>query len=583
MKTPFISFLQLLFVALILFSCSKEINPRELIKAERLMQISPDSALQVLQSISNPKAMSKEHYAEYCLLLTEAQDKTYYLFQSDSVIRVAAEFYEKTQIKQKLPKAYYYMGRVHQELQEIPSALECYLKAEASAGDYFDDNHLMSRIYNSLGKIYTQLHIYDDAMHAYKKAEYYLYACGDSIGVPFVLRNMARIYHVTEKQDSALLYYQRAMVISRSLNNQLALISTLMEIAGLYTEQGNYRDAKRSLSEASILEPNESDSKQLASVYALFYHKTNQIDSALFFLRQSVQSKNRYTRSAAYYRFYQIEKERQNYKKALDYADQYYTHKDTLTQNLEREESLRIQSLYNFQKVTREKDNLQLEYTQKQQQVILLFFAFLFFSILCVFFFFYQRLCRKKECLLHEKQLKLKEELYENSQKRICENQNKIKYLDYRLQEKEKELDKAEKKMLEIRKKILQQENIRIGLSNDSKQLQYEHFYSTPIYNHLKYIAPQKYIESLVWKELKKTIDQIFDQFCGKLKSYYPKMSEKDLMICSLVKTKFSINEIANFVGLSKSAISQSRRRLYEKIHGVSGTTEDMDHFIDSL
>jgi len=91
------------------------------------MQLHTDSALKALESIPSPQKMNKTHYAEYCLLLTEAQDKMYYSFTSDSVILVATNYYETKNDKQKLPKAYYYMGRVHQELNEIPYALEYYL------------------------------------------------------------------------------------------------------------------------------------------------------------------------------------------------------------------------------------------------------------------------------------------------------------------------------------------------------------------------------------------------------------------------------------------------------------------------
>lgn len=565
------------------FSCDKQRTIKELTQADTLMQTSPDSALLLLESIPTPEKMKKKDYALYCLLLTEARDKNYYQFTSDSVIRVAAEYYEATDDKRKLLKTYYYMGRVYQELKEIPYALEYYLKAENSIQNNIEDARLMSRIYNSLGSIYTMLHIYDDAMEAYKNAERYLVVCGDSVGIPFVLRNMARIYHVTEKQDSAVLYYKQTIEKAKKIKNQRALISSLIEIAGLYTERGDYKKASACLSEVSGLKPNKSDSEQLASVYARYYHYTGKIDSALFFLNQCLQSRNSYTKTASYHKLYQIAKDKQEYKQALDYADQYYAYKDTLAQKMEREESLRIQNLYNYQKIIRENEQLQHEHNKKQQQIIYLFCLFLFSFLLGILFFFYQKLRRKNERLLHEKLLRLKEESYKNSQKQLTENLNQIKHLEYKLQENEQKLDQAEKNLIEKHKDLLQQDNIRIELASESKQLQYERFYSTSIYNQLKNTTSQKFMPDIVWKELKTTIDEIFDQFGGKLTSHYPKISEKDLRICYLIKTKFSVNEIADFLGLSKSAISQSRKRMYEKIYGIPGSSEDLDRFIDSL
>lgn len=219
MKKPFIPFLALLLIPFTLTMCNKPAIPFELSEAERLMQSHPDSALRVLESISNPKTMQKAHYAEYGLLLTEARDKTYYPFTSDSVIRVAADYYENTENNQKLSKVYYYLGRVYQKLKKTPYALEYYLKAERLAEKVPDDTKPKSCIYNSIGDIYAQLHLYDDAMDAYKEAEYCLYACGDSIGIPFVLRNMARIYHVIEKQDREKKMYETVHQIV-SLNTE---------------------------------------------------------------------------------------------------------------------------------------------------------------------------------------------------------------------------------------------------------------------------------------------------------------------------------------------------------------------------
>ena len=422
-----------------------------------------------------------------------------------------------------------------------------------------------------------------NAIEAYKEAEHYLYACEDSVGLPFVLRNMARIYHATEKLDSAEFYYLQTIEKSAKVENQRALISSIIEIAGLYTLRGDFEKAEVNLSKVSGLKPNKMDSEQLASVYARFYHHTGKIDSALFFLNQSVQSTNPYTKTASYFKFYQIAKDRRLYKEALDYADQYYAYKDTLTQNMEREEGLRIQNLYNFQRITKEKEHLQIEHSKKQRQSVFLLNALLLSALLGFLFFFYQKQRRKNELLVHEKQMRLKEELYKNSQKKITENQDRITLLEYKLQEKEQKMNQAEKNLMEKQKELLQQENIHIELANENKQLQYEQFYSTPIYNQLKNVDSLKYMQDETWMELKTVTDQIFDQFNSKLMSYYPKMSEKDQKICYLVKTKFSVKEIAGLLGLSKSAISQGRKRLYERIYGMSGSAEDMDHFIDSL
>ncbi|MDR1162111.1 MAG: hypothetical protein LBK45_07200, partial [Tannerellaceae bacterium] len=459
----------------------------ELVRVEKQMETYPDSALVLLDSILSPEKMSRAHYAEYCLLLTEARDKNYCLFKSDStsdsLIRTAVAYFEGVKGHRKLPKAYYYMGRVHQEQKEIPYALEYYLKAESAAGD---DARLASRIYNSMGSIYTQLHLYDDAMLAYKRSEHYLYDSKDSIGIPFVLRNMARIYHAVGKPDSAAFYYQQAILLSEKTHNQKALFSSLTEIAALYIDIGEYSETATCLSEISRLMPDKSASDQLKLIYARFYQHTGKGDSALFYLNQSLQSKNISTKAASYYRSYQIAKAGQNYKQALDYADTYHLYKDSITQQEEREESLRVQNLYNFQKITSEKEQLEQMYNKKQHLITYLTIISLSCILFVIIFFLYQRQRRKNEVLTRERQSRLQKEFYEKSQERIKENMLQIASLTDKLQENETLLDQTEKALMEKQLELLRHGNYQIELTHENKKLQYEKLVSSSIYNCLK-------------------------------------------------------------------------------------------------
>lgn len=57
-----------------LYSCNENIDVLQ--DAEGLMDSRPDSALYLLQSLSSPESLSDSDYANYCLLLTQAMDKS---------------------------------------------------------------------------------------------------------------------------------------------------------------------------------------------------------------------------------------------------------------------------------------------------------------------------------------------------------------------------------------------------------------------------------------------------------------------------------------------------------------------------
>jgi hypothetical protein len=472
MKKQTYVFLTVFLVCIPFFTCTKGVSMEELVRAEKQMEANPNSALAVLNSIRSPQKMSKAHYAEYCLLLTEARDKNYYRFTSDSLIRVAVAYYEGMKDNRKLPKAYYYRGRVCQELKEI---------------------------------------------------------------------------------------------------------------AGLYIDLGEYGEAASCLYKVARLMPDKSAPDQLKLTYAHFYQQTGKSDSALYYLNQSIQSENIYTKAASYYRLYQIAKAGQNYRQALAYADTCHLYKDSIAQQAGREESLRIQYLYNFQKITAEKEQLKRRNNQKQQLIILLIIISFSGILFTVMLFLYQRQHRKNELLIKEKQLRLQKELYEKSLKHIEENMRKIASLTDKVQKNEARLNQTGKALLEKQMELLRQGNSQIELTDETKRLQYETLLSSPIYKSLKNTTPGETLNKELWNAFKQTADQIYDCLETKLRVYCPKISGIELKVCYLINTGFSITEIAHLIGRTNSAVTHCRKRLYEKIHGSPGSGDDLDRFIANL
>lgn len=77
-----------------LMSCSHHSGLYE--HAEKIMSQHPDSVLTLLSTIQDVNDLSEKDRAMYYLLLTEAEDKTYKKHESDSLIAIATEYFDKT-------------------------------------------------------------------------------------------------------------------------------------------------------------------------------------------------------------------------------------------------------------------------------------------------------------------------------------------------------------------------------------------------------------------------------------------------------------------------------------------------------
>lgn len=62
-------------------------------QAEKIMESRPDSAMAILQHIPTPETLHGKAQADYSLLMTQAMDKNYINFTSDSLIKFAVGYY----------------------------------------------------------------------------------------------------------------------------------------------------------------------------------------------------------------------------------------------------------------------------------------------------------------------------------------------------------------------------------------------------------------------------------------------------------------------------------------------------------
>ncbi|MEI3119109.1 MAG: hypothetical protein V8T12_10585 [Parabacteroides johnsonii] len=154
------------FVVIILFlfmgACHNHPQAPMLLEVEKIIEEQPDSALSILNKIENINQLSEKDHATYCLLLTQAQDLNYITHTSDSLIKIAATYFEKSSDKQKASLSYYYMGRVNTDFYDALKAQEYYLKA-LEVGEKTKDYHLSLEsviiwVHYTTTKIYTIWH-----------------------------------------------------------------------------------------------------------------------------------------------------------------------------------------------------------------------------------------------------------------------------------------------------------------------------------------------------------------------------------------------------------------------------------------
>ena len=560
-------------VAIVLFlimgACNNHPQAPILLEVEKIIEEQPDSALSILNKVENINQLSEKDHATYCLLLTQAQDLNYITHTSDSLIKIAATYFEKSNDKHKASLSYYYMGRVNTDLHDALKAQEFYLKA-LEIGEKTKDYHLLAKICNNLGTLYNYQDIYDLALPMQKKALYYINMeqKQDTVNMSYILRNTARTFTLMNLEDSAVIYHKQALKYSRPYN----ISSILVDLGNIYIYKNEYVEAKKYIDLA------QNSTTILQTLYPIYLSKgkllsaMGQLDSAKYYLTQCSQSSNIYTQAGSLYHLAQVALKENDLNNYVKYTETYSTLRDSITKHSHFENIRIAQSMFNYQRIAKEKD--QFEKKAAQRMIFIYQVIIIFFLTIAIFIFIFKREKIKKKRLTE-----LKEEQYKRSQQYIENNNKQIFQLTETLHSKQEEMSEVERQLYEARKLMLEMENRQIFEKQGTILLLEKDFHNSSIYIRI-HREDDIQLSPSEWEELHQLIDATYPDFTNRLIRLYPQISIEEIHICYLVKMQLSIKKIAFIMHITSSGVSQCRRRLYKKFTGEPQNTEKFDRFI---
>ncbi len=162
--------LSLLLLLLAFTACGdKKAVTDVLNRAEALMNEHPDSALNLLRTLTFDDFRKEKNRARYALLHSQALDKNYIDVTSDSIISMAVDYYQdEDEVRNKF-LSYYYMGRVHANGGNSLKAMLSFTKAEQLEGE-IRDSLALGLLYSQLGDLYREYYDFPKSLVAYEKA-----------------------------------------------------------------------------------------------------------------------------------------------------------------------------------------------------------------------------------------------------------------------------------------------------------------------------------------------------------------------------------------------------------------------------
>ena len=532
-----------------LSGCNKQqsVSDRLLNEVEKAIAINPDSASNLLKSISSPEKLDDKAFARWCMLSGKITDEIFNSILPTYQLERAYDWYSSHGSPDEQVQILIYLGRSYFADGDYDKAMSIYTNALDIAGKN-KLNNLIGYTYDYIGDLYREKFMFTEAIKKYETAAECFKKENNTDSYACALTNIGREYACIDSLSCAIEILTIADSVAANTKDIEVTASINNALGNIYVMREEYDKAEK-----YFLKALSTGKEKMPDYVALIdlYTTTDSIDKAKELLSKIPQDDPQYTCSINYL-YYQIHNAERDYKEALAYLEEYVDMVDSIVYADSQSKILNIESKYNHLKISQEVDRLKI----KQQSYII-------FSVICISCLLLIMIVY----LLYRKQAKEKIHRQQDELNRI---KTDLTYVSLELEEKKKLLDTFKEKddnYNKIEKEIAL-------LTSNYKELQHKSLENSPTFKELVRLAKQNkprndkpLITDKQWELIADEITYIYPNLSKYLYSLCPNLPEQDFLYCCLCMCGFDTNTEAKLLNIASDSVRKKRFRLREKLN----------------
>ena len=521
-------------------SCQTEYTKNKIIlHAEAVVLTFPDSAFRLLQSIPHPEKLSKADYAAWCLQYSYTLSKLNQDITSDSIIRVAVNYYENSRLQDQSGTAYYLLGRILQNSNKNKEAMNAFKKAEyiLKPTKLID---LKGLVDFEIGYLYMLDETFSESLIYFKKSLNYFISTTNIKYQAYAYREISDIYYqLYYPFEKVMLLSNRALKLSKQSGDSLNYYSILGQQGELLFDK-NYERAKEYLLKAyryfPILRPN------YASLLSYTYIMLNKPDSANYYVRiAKMDTTHTKYNVGRYFTEAYVAKYEGNKDKAFTLYEKAYSLRNKFFKQSMISQMHIIDKQFDLTKLQSEKATLKIE---NRNKVIVIGLLFIIVLVVLIIFLVVHNRNKKKQM----------EDMIE---KQALKNSLEVKNTENNLK-KELLLSKLTLRM----ENTLQLNRLKMGLS---KQVKLDDF--------IKEISVQSTVSQADWNFYTQEVNHIFDNKISGLSASHTQLTVSDIKVITLICLRMDISDCCNLLNMSKDTMYH-RRGIIKKRLGLDNKVD---------
>jgi tetratricopeptide (TPR) repeat protein len=398
--------------------------------------------------------------------------------------------------------------------------------------------------YSNIGGVYMDVNNFQMAHEYYAKALSIWHKLGCKGCVMNTWFNIGLICQKEEDYTRAQRLYERSLSMAKNLKDTAMMVYTLLNTSEIYQVRKDYTNAFALRQQAFVMAEAAHNDEIIAEIYGSMselYVIKKDVKQALELARKGLELSQR-TQSTIYTmnnynRLSQALYLARDYRNAFYYQSLYNTMRDSLSHAEGGQKLMKLEAAYQLEKKQTRLTaaTQQYEYQRFRRNIVVI-------AIVCILVI---------GLLLYSQRLaSVSRQLEFNTQQLNLQVQN--------LKAKSELLEKITQDAEELKKAL--------PLQNEAKL------------NEVHTILLGSIITEDHWDRFKKSFEEVYPGFFGRIRYYYPDITASELRLAAFIRLGISLQEAATVLGISVDSLKKSRYRLKKKLSIPEGV--GLDEFI---
>lgn len=573
-----------LFITLLLFlfldSCLEDKSDKNTYVFDTInLDFSPKEGLDSLETyLPLIDKMSKDERMAFELRYNLSRGKNFLSLPEDTIIKSYIKYFESKQDTKRVLESYLLLSYACFDLNDYDLVDQSIQKGIATfEAEKFPKQ--LAHLYSTQGTIFHRSHFDSLAYTSFMLAHNLYQYANDTIMLTDSYKDLGSTMLESDVGlDSVLIYYNKALERAQLNKDSIRTNKMLSSIAYVYLRQGHIDEANKVLSKTASYGSLKFLPKYLA--FARYYKKKGDFEMMRNYCDSMIQLDIPRAMLQAHYKLFNAYEEREDYKRAYYHLHEYTFWSDSIKRDKRDTKLFQIESKYQ-NKLLRSKNQL-LE--AKQLATMRGIWALIFITLILggLAYTWYTNHMRKK--VLESKRNELRQKnLHDRSLQHIENMKQENEVLKAQIKENKSpavELDQQTVKvhLLEARiKKAEMDRELRAPLE--------QQFFNMDVYKKVMKLANGSTEETLSkdeWLQLETAFEQTYDNLLFTFKQI-EYINQDEIRLCCLAKLGVPNKGISILLGKAESTVSTMKPRVYKKITGKKGSTNDFYQFINGL